>query len=302
MNNTWYDDTLINRFEEQEHLNNNRKCDVLIVGGGLAGLSLLYNLKKNNVDAVLIEENHIGSGASGRNGGFCLSGWAQDYHVLLNYLSEEEVVILEQISASGVKWVKKKCLSEGYEHTNLQSGVLKCFLTNNIEKVKNVVIAQNKLFDQNEEFINKEKLSKYVCSDKYTCGVFRRDSFQFHPLNFMHALARDCSNLGASIFEKCKFISYQINSGKINSCIFNNNGVVNIQSEKIVFATGGYGGKEIKDLKSYWLPIKTFIGVTKPMGNELQSVLKKPFGFSDNRRAGNYYRVLPGNRLSWGRG
>ncbi len=302
MNKTWYDDTLINRFEEQEHLNNNRKCDVLIVGGGLAGLSILYNLKKNNVDAVLIEENHIGSGASGRNGGFCLPGWAQDYDVLLNYLSEEEVVILEQIAASGVKWVKKKCLSEGYEHTNLQSGVLKCFLTNNIEKVKKVVITQNKLFDQNEEFINKEKLSKYVCSDKYTCGVFRRDSFQFHPLNFMHALARDCSNLGASIFEKCKFISYQINSGKINSCIFNNNGVVNIQSEKIVFATGGYGGKEIKDLKSYWLPIKTFIGVTKPMGNELQSVLKKPFGFSDNRRAGNYYRVLPGNRLSWGRG
>ena len=32
------------------------------------------------------------------------------------------------------------------------------------------------------------------------------------------------------------------------------------------------------------------------------SMLKKPFGFSDNRRAGNYYRVLPGNRLSWGRG
>ena len=94
MNNTWYDDTLINRFGQKEHLTNNHKCAVLIVGGGLAGLSLLYNLKKNNVDAVLIEENHIGSGASGRNGGFCLSGWAQDYHVLLNYLSEEEVVIL----------------------------------------------------------------------------------------------------------------------------------------------------------------------------------------------------------------
>ena len=31
-------------------------------------------------------------------------------------------------------------------------------------------------------------------------------------------------------------------------------------------------------------------------------MLKKPLGFSDNRRAGNYYRVLPGNRLSWGRG
>ena len=212
------------------------------------------------------------------------------------------MVTLEQIAASGVKWMKKKCLSEGYEHTNLQSGVLKCFLTNNVEKVKKHVIAQNKLFHQNEEFLNKENLNKYVCSDKYTCGVFRQDSFQFHPLNFMHALAKDCSNLGASIFENSKFISYQIDGGRINSRVFNGNEMVKIQSEKLVFATGGYGGKEIKDLKNYWLPIKTFIGVTKPIGNELQSVLKKPLGFSDNRRAGNYYRVLPGNRLSWGRG
>ena len=136
MNNTWYDDTLINRFGQKEHLANNKQCTVLIVGGGLAGLSLLYKLKKNNVDAVLIEENYIGSGASGRNGGFCLSGWAQDYDVLLKYLTKEEVVTLEKIAASGVKWMKKKCLSEGYEHTNLQSGVLKCFLTNNVEKVK----------------------------------------------------------------------------------------------------------------------------------------------------------------------
>ena len=154
MNNTWYDDNLINRFESKEHLKSNHKCAVLIVGGGLAGLSLLYKLEKNNVDAVLIEENHIGSGASGRNGGFCLSGWAQDYDVLLKYLSEEEVLTLEQIAASGVEWMKKKCLSEGYEYTNLQSGVLKCFLTNNIEKVKKDVIAQNKLFDQYHNLIH----------------------------------------------------------------------------------------------------------------------------------------------------
>ena len=302
MNSTWYDDTVYSKFKGKHELKNNRKCDVLIVGGGLAGLSLLYNLKKNNVDAVLIEEKQIGSGASGRNGGFCLSGWAQDYDVLMKYLSKEEIVTLEQIAATGVQWMKKKCMSKGYEHTNLKPGVLKCFLSKNVEKVERDVFTQNQLFSQNEEFINKGKLNEYVCSDKYTCGVLRKDSFQFHPLNFMKALAQDCKNLGASIFENCKFVSYQINSGKIKSSIFDNNGVVNIQSEKIVFATGGYGGKEIKDLKNFWLPIKTFIGVTKPMGNELQSVLKKPLGFSDNRRAGNYYRVLPGNRLSWGRG
>ena len=302
MNYTWYDATVYNSFKHKGYLKNNLKCDVLIIGGGLAGLSLLYKLKKNNVDAVLIEEKQIGSGASGRNGGFCLSGWAQDYDVLLKYLSKEEVISLENIAASGVEWMKKKCLSKGYEHTNLQLGVLKCFLSNNVEKVKKDVVTQNQLFDQNEEFIDKQKLSNYVCSDKYTCGVLRQDSFQFHPLNFMKALAQDCIKLGASIFENCKFVKYSSNSGKIDISVSNKNRMLNIQSEKLVFATGGYGGKEIKDLKNYWLPIKTFIGVTKPIGNELQSVLKKPLGFSDNRRAGNYYRVLPGNRLSWGRG
>ena len=302
MKKTWYDDTVYNSFKQRGYLKNNFKCDVLIVGGGLAGLSLLYKLKKNNVDAVLIEEKQIGSGASGRNGGFCLSGWAQDYDVLLKYLSKEEVISLENIAASGVEWMKKKCLSKGYEHTNLQSGVLKCFLSNNVEKVKKDVVTQNQLFDQNEEFIDKQKLSNYVCSDKYTCGVLRQDSFQFHPLNFMKALAQDCIKLGASIFENCKFIKYSSDSGKIDASVSSKNRMLSIQSEKLVFATGGYGGKEIKDLKNYWLPIKTFIGVTKPMGEELGSILKKPLGFSDNRRAGNYYRVLPGNRLSWGTG
>ena len=302
MNNTWYDDTIINRFVQEVSPKNNLKCQVLIVGGGLAGLRLFYILTKNNVDALLIEENRIGSGASGRNGGFCLSGWAQDYDVLLKYLSKEEVVALEQIAASGVKWMRQKCLSNGYEHTNIKSGVLKCFLSNNIEKVQTEVSTQNQLFGQNEEFIDKENLSEYVCSEKYTCGVLRKDSFQFHPLNFMNSLAKDCIINGASIFENCKFVDYNKNAGKIESNISHKNKILNVHCEKIVFATGGYGGKEIKDLKNYWLPIKTFIGVTKPMGSELQSVLKKPLGFSDNRRAGNYYRVLPGNRLSWGRG
>ena len=302
MKNTWYDDTLYSEFKGKRYLKDTLKCDVLVVGGGLAGLSLLYNLKKNNVDAVLIEEKQIGSGASGRNGGFCLSGWAQDYDILLKYLSKEEVVALDQIATSGVQWMKEKCLSKGYEHTNLQSGVLKCFLSNNIEKVKKDVATQNQLFGQNEEFIDKQKLRNYLCSDKYSCGVLREDSFQFHPLNFMKALAKDCITLGASIFENCKFIKYCRNNGKIDSSVSNENRISKIQSEKIVFATGGYGGKEIKELKNYWLPIKTFIGVTMPMEEELQAVIKKPMGFSDNRRAGNYYRVLPGNRLSWGRG
>ncbi len=43
--------------------------DVVIVGGGVQGLSLAYNLARSGLRSVaVIEKNYIGSGASGRNG------------------------------------------------------------------------------------------------------------------------------------------------------------------------------------------------------------------------------------------
>lgn len=55
------------------------KADVVIVGGGIAGTSLLWHLERRRIDAVLIEREHIAWGASGRNAGFLLAGVASSY-------------------------------------------------------------------------------------------------------------------------------------------------------------------------------------------------------------------------------
>jgi glycine/D-amino acid oxidase-like deaminating enzyme len=46
------------------------KADVLIVGGGLLGLSTALTLAEGGVDVALLEASEIGFGASGRNSGF----------------------------------------------------------------------------------------------------------------------------------------------------------------------------------------------------------------------------------------
>ena len=55
------------------------KADVLIIGGGIAGTSLLWHLARRRIDAVLVERRHLAWGASGRNAGFLLAGIASSY-------------------------------------------------------------------------------------------------------------------------------------------------------------------------------------------------------------------------------
>ena len=54
-------------------------AEVLIVGGGITGVSLLHHLTARGMRAVLVERDHLASGASGRNAGFLLAGVAENY-------------------------------------------------------------------------------------------------------------------------------------------------------------------------------------------------------------------------------
>ena len=52
---------------------------MLVIGGGVTGVSVLHHLRSRGTQAVLVERAHIAAGASGRNAGFLLAGVAENY-------------------------------------------------------------------------------------------------------------------------------------------------------------------------------------------------------------------------------
>ncbi len=62
------------------------RADVLVIGGGITGTSLMHHLRARGMDGVLVERAHIAAGASGRNAGFLLAGVADSYaEAVLSY-------------------------------------------------------------------------------------------------------------------------------------------------------------------------------------------------------------------------
>ena len=55
------------------------RVEVLVIGGGITGVSLLRRLAERGCRAALVERTRIAHGASGRNAGFLLEGTAANY-------------------------------------------------------------------------------------------------------------------------------------------------------------------------------------------------------------------------------
>ncbi len=52
---------------------------MVVIGGGITGVSLLHHLRRRGMQAVLLERSYLAAGASGRNAGFLLAGVADSY-------------------------------------------------------------------------------------------------------------------------------------------------------------------------------------------------------------------------------
>ena len=278
---TWYDDTCVSPSGQPSSVIQKKNFDFCIIGGGLAGLSCAYHLAEMGANVALCEHSVIGAGASGRNGGFCSSGWAAGLDQITRLVGPLVSKELELIGADGFKWMRDRAFSSKYTKAQPISGIISLGLRGQMSEVS--------------ERLDEVELKKFVDGPRYKWGKIDNEAFHFHPLNFLKIFLQEAISHGVKVFENTGAV--QVNGPEI---YFSNGN--RISCDRMIWATGGYSIEKNSTLKKYLLPIQTFICVTSPMPEILETYIPTRMALGDDRRAGNYFRRLPDGRLLWGMG
>jgi len=205
-------------------------AEVVIIGGGINGCTIAYNLCKENIDAVLIEKGSLANGATGRCGGMI---WSNQSGVELSKVaisSGERFAELEQELDADVEYELADALTLA--------------LPGEEEDFRKAIDLQKSLGVSIEWLEPDEirKIAPYIDVDNIPVAggyhVFDHPAnASVNPFYAVEALAANARRLGAEIYTYTEVIGIKVENGKIESVLTTQG---EIKTHIVVNAAGGW--------------------------------------------------------------
>lgn len=222
-------------------LQNEIKTDVLIVGGGLAGILCAYMLKNAGIECVLVEADHICGGVTGYTTAKITLQHGIIYDKIIKKYGLESAKLYLSAQRDALSFYDKLCHNIDCDYKTEDAFVYSAYNTRDI-------VREAMAYEQiglKADFCNRVDLPLEIK------GALRvKNQAQFNPLKFCFALAKDLT-----IYENTKVFE-----------VFNGGAITNrgkIYAEKIIIAThfpfiNKYGGYFLKmyQHRSYVLALK----------------------------------------------
>jgi len=191
--------TDIKKKEVCPRLNKDLEVDVLIIGGGITGISTAYHLMNSNLKICLVEKNEIALGVTSKTTGKISYLQENIYSKVSKYhgLDKAKLYLESQIDAANI----------------IKDIVSKHKIQCNLEKVSSYIINNDSSKYEEEKMILKSLDVPINESNMLPNGVIVNDAFYvnntyvFHPLKYLYSLKDICLNNNISIYENTKIVS-----------------------------------------------------------------------------------------------
>ncbi len=272
--------------------------DVAIIGGGFTGLSAARHLARSGARVAVLEAEHIGFGASGRNGGHLNNGIAHSFAAAKAEFGAERAAALYQAYDRAVDVVEGIVAEEGIDCSFRRAGKLKlaskpqhfATIAANFEMVHREV-------DPDTQLLSRADLRRELGSDAFHGAMLSQKSAMMHMGRYVTGLAEATQRSGATIFEHAQVQSCQRRGSGWQ--VTTPGGA--LQAGEVLLATGAYTPPAFPYQRQRILPVGSFIVATRPLSEvEAASVMPGNRTCVTSLNIGNYFRLSPDRRLIFG--
>jgi len=219
------------------------KANIVIVGAGISGVSIAYNLAKKGVkDIVVFDDNYLTGGATGRCGAGIRQQWGTKNNCIL---AKKSVEFFEkaQVALDYPRDIEFK-----------QAGYLIVATTKeeDIQFEKNVAL-QNSLGIPAVKLtpLEAKKIVPHLNIDNVVSATFCNTDGHLNPFTVTDAYYLAAKRLGVKFFFQEKVLDIIVKNDKIEKVITTNHEVF---TNKVVNAAGGYS-KEIGNMVGVDIPV-----------------------------------------------
>ncbi|WP_368621134.1 NAD(P)/FAD-dependent oxidoreductase [Paraburkholderia sp. BR13444] len=274
-------------------------CDVVVVGGGITGTAAALALAKKGASVVVCEAGTVGQAASGRNGGMCNNGFAQDYATMSQLIGTERANDIYRAFDAGVDTVERLVREESIDCDFARSGKLK--LAAKPEHFDKLVRSQALLaanIDPDTRIVTRAELRDEIGSDRYHGGLIFGKSAGMHVGRYVRGLARAAEARGAHILEQTPVLAlrrepdglYRIGTPRGE-----------IRCKQVLLASGISQVGPFGWIRRRIVPVGAFLIVTEPLSVEqLDRLLPRRRMATDTKNFVNFFRTTPDDRLLFG--
>jgi gamma-glutamylputrescine oxidase len=257
------------------------------------------HLAERGYRVVLLEEQRIGWGASGRSGAQALYGIAASQAKLSRLIGPEAARSIWDISIEGLALIRE--LIERYRiDCDWVSGHLLCAI-----KPRHVRELREETGELRERYgypsvryMPLEEVQATLATRRYIGALHDSASGHLHPLNYTLGLAAAAESRGAQLLEGTRATTYTAAAG---SRVVVRAPGGEVRAHQLVLCGNVYLGETAPALATKIMAVATYIVATQPLGLErARALIKSNAAVSDMNWVLDYFRLSADHRLLFG--
>lgn len=295
--NWWFTTLLERQYNVCPPLQSDIKCDVLIIGGGMSGVSAAAAFIGKGLKVVILEKNILGGSSSGRSAGFLTPDSELELSQLVRRFGVPGANTIWEIPVKGIGSIK-----DNVEKYNIQCDFRtqdSLFLgigKGGWKDVNDEMECREKLGFKNQNLYNKTELDKILNSEGFTGAVRYSDTYGIDALQYLQGLKTVLLEDGIKVFESTQVLKIEGRTAYTHAG--------SVTADQIVVAIDKMKPRFNKVADEVF-HAQTFLSVSEPLSDkEVQQLFPggQDFQMWDSTVVYSYWRLIAGNRILLGGG